>query len=389
MSVTGKILFIVGAFPRLPCGVGDYTYHLAQNLSSQGLDIHILTTLHSDIIADPKLLHGVRVYPVVPEWSFRQASMIRDRIRQLSPEIVHIQYPASFGKANRKILANFLGFIAKSTSVGRMKVITTLHEFNERSLRWRARALLNISSSDAIISVNRFDLAAIKKAAGKKKNVYYAPVASSIPFNPITVGERLAIRQDLGLTSADIAIAYFGFISPLKGFDILLGAIYDMRSRGMPVKLLILSKFTPEHDDYHCQMFNRIQELSIQDICLLGSEHYSSQDISRYLQVSDLTILPFSEGASERRTSLLASLQNRLPTITTTGPNLPPEFIHGQNMVLVPPQNAEAISEAVSRLINDPSCAQSMSKEAGKLAQNYSWDQIAQKHIQTYEQVLG
>ena len=379
-----NVCMITGSFPNLPCGVGDYTYRLAKALSGRGTDIHILTSKRPEIVTDSKVLGSVRVHSVVSSWSLLDTPTITRQIRHISPDIVHIQYPANFGKANRKVLANFLGSIARIATVRNAKVVTTLHEFGERRLRWRARAFINIITSDLVICVNRFDVKVVDSLVFHKKPVIHIPLASNIPFIPITLEQRRQMRYSLGIGESDIGLAYFGFITPLKGFDVLLQAVQKLRNTGIPVKLLILTKLRPDQDDYHREMIGLIQHLGIQDVCLLGAEHYSSENISQYLQSADLAVLPFVEGASDRRCSLLAVLHHWLPTITTNGPNVPPDFVDRKNMLLVSPRDPDAVGGATERLIENPGLMKHLADEAGKLSRMFSWDEIAQRTIRSY-----
>jgi glycosyltransferase involved in cell wall biosynthesis len=184
-----------------------------------------------------------------------------------------------------------------------------------------------------------------------------------------------------------VIIAYFGFVTPLKGFDVLLRVVQALRKEGLPIKLLLITRLDPIQDGYHREMTTLMQTLAIRDICLLGDSYYTSQDVSYYLQIADLALLPFSEGASERRGSLLAALQHRLPTITTDGPNMPSDFVDRQNMILVPPGDVDAMLKAVKRLVEKPDYMKQLAAEAGELSRMFSWDEIAQETIKSYRQI--
>ena len=42
-----KICFIVGAFPNMKCGIGDYTSKVAEELAKTGNEVHIITSKKS------------------------------------------------------------------------------------------------------------------------------------------------------------------------------------------------------------------------------------------------------------------------------------------------------------------------------------------------------
>lgn len=383
-----RIVFLTGAFPRLPCGVGDYTYSLLTNLSTyKNLDIHVLTVQNPRVITTEEVQGAFQIHSVIPSWSIRNLLVIARHIRQLDPDIVHIQYPSTFGKANRAIAANLLGIVARQASRKHTKIVTTLHEFGERSWRWRLRAMANVLTSDAIICINRFDVPSIIKLTLRNKLVIHIPLASAIPFISITQEQRHNIRQSLGIADSEVLLAHFGFITKFKGFDVLLAALGKLKEEGFPVKLLIITHLSTGENEYHQQMFNLMRRLDIQDVCLLGERHYSEEEVSTYLQIADMAVLPYPEGASERRSSLVAALQHRLPVITTLGPNMPSDFLNGKNMLLVAPDNPDVIVSAVSALIDNPDFMRNIAGEASKMSCNFSWRETAKLTAQFYDKL--
>lgn len=383
-----RIVFLTGAFPRLRCGVGDYTYRLVQALSVHNPNIHVLTVQDSAVVTTEEIQDAFQVHSVIPSWSVSNLPVVTRYIEQIEPDIVHIQYPSTFGKANRTITANVLGIVARRASHKRVKILTTLHEFGERRLQWRLRALVNVFTSNAIICINRFDVPLITRLTFRKKPVVHIPLASAIPFVSITQDQRQNTRRSLRITDLDIVLAHFGFVTVFKGFEVLLEAIRRLKEEGFPVKLLIVTHLNRERNDYHCQMIDLIQDLDIQDVCLLGEKHYSEEEISTYLQAADLAVLPYPEGASDRRSSLLTVLQHRLPVITTMGPNVPPDFEDGKNMVLLPPDNPDAVVSAIEKLVRELNSMKHLADEAGKLARMFSWNEIAQQTAQLYARLL-
>jgi hypothetical protein len=86
-----RILIITGSFPPMRCGVGDYTYQLAESLAQgSGLSVVVLT---SRAAATPSTPTAFEVFPVMESWDDSEASTIEEVTRKWSPDLVHIQYP--------------------------------------------------------------------------------------------------------------------------------------------------------------------------------------------------------------------------------------------------------------------------------------------------------
>jgi glycosyltransferase involved in cell wall biosynthesis len=99
--------------------------------------------------------------------------------------------------------------------------------------------------------------------------------------------------------------------------------------------------------------------------------------VASLLCAADVVALPFRDGASFRRGSLMAALHYARPLISTT-PAVPiPEFSDGGSMLLVPPDDAPALAQALRRLHHDPVMRASLSAGAAALAERFSWSNIA------------
>ncbi len=381
-----RVLFLTGAFPNMPCGVGDYTSSLTQELVKLGLEVHVLTSHDRRVVTTFHESGGVFVHPKILSWGFTSVPLIMREVRRISPDLIHIQYPASFGAKNRRPLANLLGIVTKAATNGKARIVTTLHEYVERSLRWRLRALLNALTSDCVVCVSSYDRIALAKLISKP--LVHIPIASSIPVVSVTPDQRQKLRDSLGIAQSCWMIVYFGFVTPLKGFDVLIKAFAELKRRAWPGKLVVLTGLDPDKDRYHREMVTLLNSFGLGDDCIYQKPYFTREEVSTHLQSADMAILPFTEGASERRGSLLTAIGNGLPVITTVGPHLPPTFKHGDNIYLVPSQDPKAIVRAVIELSHNSALRLSMSQRAMSLSEAYSWESIAEKTVQTYWNVL-
>jgi glycosyltransferase involved in cell wall biosynthesis len=92
-------------------------------------------------------------------------------------------------------------------------------------------------------------------------------------------------------------------------------------------------------------------------------------------------VLPYRDGISFRRGSLHAALAHGCPIISTH-PSVPlPELVEGENILLVPPDAPEALSQAAQRLHADPALWQRIGQGAAALAKQFTWDHIAERTV--------
>ena len=75
--------------------------------------------------------------------------------------------------------------------------------------------------------------------------------------------------------------------------------------------------------------------------------------ISQHLQACDLMLQPYPDGASCRRTSLMAALQHGLPIVTTTGALTEPCWAERSAVALVAVGDADAFADRACALLDD------------------------------------
>ena len=109
----------------------------------------------------------------------------------------------------------------------------------------------------------------------------------------------------------------------------------------------------------------------------------SPEDVSELLSGGGLAYLPFPDGASERRGSLKSALAAGLPCITTQTEQTPDDLAKAVAVAATP---QEAFGLAL-HLMGSREERQRLSLAALEYARNFSWDRIAQSHIELYNEV--
>jgi glycosyltransferase involved in cell wall biosynthesis len=106
-----------------------------------------------------------------------------------------------------------------------------------------------------------------------------------------------------------------------------------------------------------------------------------SKQVSAALLSADTVVLPYRDGISFRRGSLHAALAHGCPIISTR-PVVPlPELVQEKNVLLVPPDDPDAISQAAQRLHDDLALKRRIGEGAAALAQQFTWTHIARRTV--------
>jgi len=90
-----------------------------------------------------------------------------------------------------------------------------------------------------------------------------------------------------------------------------------------------------------------------------------------------------------RSGTLIAGLSHGCPVVTTE-PALPqPELVDGQNLRLVPPEDPEALADALTAIVSSSELSSRLAAGAKALARKFDWDGIARDTAGFFESVLS
>jgi glycosyltransferase involved in cell wall biosynthesis len=296
-----RVLIITGAYPPDKCGVGDYAFHLANELATRSdIEVGVLTSTLSGTFLDSS---RVAVFRMMANWSIKNILLIRSIVLDYCPDIVHIQYPTA---RYRGKLPRYLPLVLRLMKV---LVVQTWHEhFTECVLLgWQ-----NLLGLDSLIYV-RPDLPQklpkwVKVWLGTTPLVY-VPNASTIPI--LSLNKELALRIKHQFTEVRPIICFFGFANPNKGIELL----FDIADSAKHHLVLIcdLSQKQP----YQANILKLANQASwAGNVTVTG--FLSAQRVGEILAVADAVIFPFPGGAGVWNTSLKASEAAGALTIATT-----------------------------------------------------------------------
>ena len=154
--------------------------------------------------------------------------------------------------------------------------------------------------------------------------------------------------SNICLGDDSVLLGYFGFLNATKGADTLITALSQLDDRH---HLVFIGGQTGASDPDNNQTFLAGLRQQIERLGLGGRVHWtgflSPGRVSAHLAAADLMVMPYRDGVSLRRGTLMAVLAHGRPLLTTapvaTAPAaLAPELRHGENVWLVPPDDPDA-----------------------------------------------
>ncbi len=391
--MTGRPIALISAeYPPQPGGVGDYTACLAAALAATGRTVAVITSAHPAAAwRDPP---GVTVQRVVRDWGWGCWGDVARALRRVRPAVAAIQYQTGAYRLHGAI--NLLPWRLRDAGPA---WVTTFHDLREPYLFPKAGPLRGwanwalMASSRAVIVTNPQDEAALQPAIRLRAGGI--PIGANIAPAPPPGWDRAATRAAYGAGPTTTLIAYFGFFNAGKGLDTLLTAMAHLRQSG-DYRLLLVGGGTGASDPTDAATWAALQA----QISALGlgdsverTGYGSPAAVSAALLSADVAALPFRDGASLRRGSLLATLAHGLPLVTTQpAAALPtatawPALTAERDALLVPPDDPPALAAALARLAADPVLRSRLALGARALAAQFAWPTIAAQHLALFDRL--
>jgi 2-deoxystreptamine N-acetyl-D-glucosaminyltransferase/2-deoxystreptamine glucosyltransferase len=85
----------------------------------------------------------------------------------------------------------------------------------------------------------------------------------------------------------------------------------------------------------------------------------------------------------------MAALAHGMPIITTWPQGSVPQLRDGENVLLVPPQDPQALGAAILRLADDVALRRRLQAGARALAAEFDWRRIAARTLEVYHALAG
>lgn len=380
-------------------GVGAFTQALARALAEAGHTVHVISSRRARPADAPRTIRALlepvdlgfaALHPLVRSWRWPALGAVTDVVVRYDLDVVNVQYQAAAYHMGSPA-ANFLPWRLKHVT----KTAVTFHDLRvpylfpkagrlrETAVRFMAR------QAHGVIVTNRADYEAL--AGQINGRLAQIPIGSNVETympNHIEIGEA---REKLGLQDGDCLLGYFGFLHESKGADTLLRALAQLDAR---FHLVFIGGQTGSSDAANTGAFlESLRGL----IAALGVEqrvHWTGfladdQRVSTYLHAAQIMVMPYRDGASLRRGTLMAALAHGRPLVTTQPTTPVPELAHGQNVWLTPAADPAALAGAITTLAADGALRDRLGAAAARLGRAFTWDKIGERTAVFYQELLN
>ncbi len=403
-----KIALLTGEFPPMEGGVGAFSRELGRALAAQGHEIHIITgalarprperpavpTLRDawraiDEAHEPFPLEFGLLHPRGRRWTWRETGMVADLTERYAFDVVNIQYQAAAFNM-RSPAVNLLPWRLR----GLTTTVVTFHDLRVPYLFPKAGRLRpwlvrqTARQAQGAIATNPADFDRL--AAETRTPLRQIPIGSNIAVHPADPTKIEAARAGLGLGQEAVLLGYFGFLNESKGADLLVEALAGLDST---VHLVFIGGRLGSSDSANNQAFLEDLTRQIQAGGLAGRVHWTGfledPEVSTYFHLCDLVVLPYRDGVSLRRGTLMAGLAHGRPILSTVPEAAVPELRHGENIWLVTAGEIEGLVGGIERLLRDRPLRQRLGAAAQETSRLFTWETIAAQTAAFFEELTS
>lgn len=347
---TVKVLFIAGSYPPAFCGVGEYTANLKRALGAEGVEARVAA------------LEGR------PDYRYADRNDLQAAVQDFRPDLVHLEYPGrAFGASFLPLAFSELGVPA----------VLTLHEFRLSHPLRKAFNLRLVRRAGAMIVPAKSEWESVPWLAriGKKAEV--------IPVGPSFEPPESANPGEGGTSGAGpgLRFVFLGFLNKSKNFRLWFEVLEGLRDSPLPKPFVVLTG-TPMDTEEMRNFREGLRSRGLQKAVEVRSQRPSSE-VSRFLLEGAVGFLPFADGATPRRTTLLTLLAHGVPVI------VPPPLDGSLSGFagIATCDSAEAVLSQMQEF-TDPGYFESGRAAARELARRFSWAEIARRHRVFYNQIV-
>lgn len=211
------------------------------------------------------------------------------------------------------------------------------------------------------------DLLKLKPDA-KYKRVFH-PTYNAFKMQNMTKAEA---RAKIGVDSDEKVMLFFGYVRKYKGLRHILSVLSEVAKQVEGIRLLVVGDFGEDREEY----IQLIEQEQIGDYVQMVEGYIPDKEVEKYFAASDLVVLPYESATQSGIAQIAYGFE--LPIVATAVGGLPEVVLDGKTGYVVPPEDDQALGEAVVRFFKETDVEQ-MHENIRKEEYKYSWDRMTEE----------
>jgi glycosyltransferase involved in cell wall biosynthesis len=377
-----RLALLPSAYAPAVGGVEELTARLAARMVDRGEQVEVWTFRHPPTLPETEVIDGITVrrfaFPLppaspgplltFPPQGLRALSALSQAVREFRPDVLHVQCFSAHGIYAAVVASRhrvpFVVTLQGETVMddGDIYEKSTLLRLGLRFALRRAQAVTGCSGFVIEDAVKRFGL-----PAGKGRVIYNgvevagddAPRALDLPFQRFVLG--------------------LGRVVEKKGFDLLLEAFAKLAPQHPGVGLVIGGDGAARQG-----LENQVRVLGLDDRVVLPGR-LDRAGVAWAMANAEVFTLP--SRVEPFGIVVIEALRAGCPVVVSARGGAPEIVRHEHEGLVADPLDTAAYSEAISRLLGDPSLAARLAAAGRQRVEDFSWGRIADQYAQLYREL--
>ncbi len=209
-------------------------------------------------------------------------------------------------------------------------------------------------------------------------NSEYFPIAVDIAHFDKPLTKDVRAEHEIGDGPLIVSL---GHVIPLRNRLPLIEALPSILDKHPGVRVLVVGRV------YHDAFLKRARELGVEDV-LTVTGAVPKEDVPAYFAAADIVTHDLHGGCGTA--SLEAMLSGTATIASVTEDNYPGIELHnGENILLVRPDDSDALARTVIELLDDPARRSAIAaRESAMVRANFGLDVVAEEHLRTFEKLV-
>ncbi len=312
---------------------------------------------HADRLGEALGELGVEVTRFArPEWGPRTLREVLAAATE-RPTTVHLQYPMlAMGRS-----------VVPALLAARTRAVVTVHEASTvGKLLGRGKIIPAVARASAVVFTNEFERAfVLKYAPWVRGRSTVIPIGSNIPGGP-------------GGTPEAGRIVGFGTIRPSSGWEQFADFARLAKDSHPGWTIVAVGRTAASHEAYRAEIIARAAGSNLE-----FSGELAAEAVGGELARGMVAYIPFHDGASERRSSLLAAMANGVPVVSNAGRHTSAE-LRASVALATSPEEAVTV---IARLMADDAERARLAAAGRAYADARSWPIVARRYLEIYRSI--
>jgi len=391
----------VSAKVALLTGGGDKPYALgmASALTSQGV---VLDFIGSDELKSPELLNDPHVRFLNLRGDQRSNVGAAKKLRRVmayylrllsyaataEAKVFHILWNNKFQFFDRTLLMLYYKLMGKRLALTAHNVNAGKRDSNDSRLNQLSLKIQYRLSNHIFVHTEKMksDLVAEFCIPENKVSVIPFGINNTVPNTSLSTVEA---KRQVGVSTSDKTLLFFGNIAPYKGLEYLVEAFTEVVRRDASYRLIIVGK--PKGTwDYWKRIQQAIARSGIGDRIIGKIKYIPDEQTEWYFKAADVLILPYTRVFQSG--VLFLGYAFGLPVIAADVGPLKDEIIEGKTGLVFKPQDSSDLAKTIeeffsSQLFRELESRRARIKEYAN--ERYSWNKVAAITTKVYSNLLS